>query len=88
MTKTNLRDLAAHCTRALPNIRSLQKKPRAQGRPGGRMHPGPRARMSCARRVDHRYRRRHSDLPRTMVYGLYGALLGEPAFATVARAMR
>ncbi len=58
---------------------------RVQGRPGGRLPPGPPRRKGCARRVDHRYRRRHSGLPCAVVYGLLRALLGEPGlFATVA----
>jgi hypothetical protein len=50
---------------------SPSKSARAQGRPGGRCTRGPRARKIARRARDHRHRRRHSDLPCAMVYGLY-----------------
>jgi hypothetical protein len=42
-----------------------------QGRPGGRCTRGSRAKIGLRERENHRYRRRHSDLPRAAVYDLY-----------------
>ena len=61
---------------------------RVQGRPGGRMHPGPPRKRDCASAREPQVQRRHSGLPCAAVYGLLRALLGEPAFATVAFAKR
>ena len=49
---------------------------------------GPRARKTARRARDHRYRRDQPGLPCAVVYDLYRALLGEPAFATVTGTMR
>jgi len=65
-------------------LRPLRKL-RAQGRPGGRMHPGPSRNELRKERENHRYRRDHTGLPCAVVYGLFRALLGELCFlATVA----
>ena len=42
-----------------------------EGRPGGRMHPGPPRKKLREERVDHRYRRDQPGLPCAVVYGLY-----------------
>ena len=65
---------------------ALERMKRAQGRPGDRCTRGPRAKRIARRARDHRYRRRHSGLPRAVVLRLISALPGEPAFATVAPA--
>jgi hypothetical protein len=59
--------------------RSTLIKKRAQGRPGGRMHPGPPRKKLREERVDHRYRRIHSSLPCAMVLRLIRALPGDQA---------
>src|SRR5581483_6109738 len=63
---------------------SPSKTPRAQGRPGGRCTRGPRAEKDLRKRENHRYRRRHSGLPRAVVYGLYAlSLVSQCLFATI-----
>jgi hypothetical protein len=72
---------AAHFARVV-HIIHPRRKPRAQGRPGGRMHPGRRAKKICASAMttgtggDNRPSLRSG-------LRLIRALLGEPAFATV-----
>jgi hypothetical protein len=77
--------LATDFARAL-HLFTPSKGQRVQGRPGGRMHPGPHAQRIIAHAREPQVQRRHSGLPCAAVYGLLRALPGEPAFATVARA--
>jgi hypothetical protein len=54
------------------------RKSEGTGKAGWPLHPGPPRKRIARKRVDHRYRRRHSGLPCAVVYGLFRALLGEP----------
>jgi hypothetical protein len=51
---------------------------RAQGRPGGRMHPGPARKKIARRRVDHWYRRRQPAFPARW-FTAYRRSPGEPS---------
>ncbi len=61
------------------------EKSEGAGKAGWPLHPGPSRKKDCAKRAKvHRYRRRHSGLPRAVVYGLYAlSLVSQCLFATI-----
>ena len=62
----------------MQSLRPL-KRQRAQGRPGGRMHPGPPAQKELREARGPQVQAVTTGLPCAVVYGLLRALLGEPA---------
>ena len=76
--------------RARPSVASARcpSMKRAQGRPGGRMHPGPPAQERVARGALTTGTGGDNRPPLRDGLRLIGALPGEPAFATVISAMR
>ena len=85
--RTRVRIPAARCARVLLSDHPLQKQ---RGRRECRVLAAPTvsAQKSCAKaRVDQQVQPRHPGIPCAVVYGLLRTLPGEPAFATVARAM-
>ena len=63
-------------------------KDKGAGKTGWPLHPGPPRKEICASAREPQVQAVTTGLPCAMVYDLFRALLGEPAFATVTGAMR
>ena len=77
-----LRTLATGFARVLHHIMTLESRGRREDRVAAA--PGALAQKICASAKTTGTGGDHTGLPCAMVYGLFPALLGEPAFATVA----